>query len=82
MAARSPPQGDWSSVIAASAFAEEGARQWWWEKQVSKPAVSKTPHEVVNALEGYNPRGSALPGRTPAEAPPHRPKDPGRRMSH
>ena len=29
MAARSHPQGDWSSVIAASAFAEEGARQWW-----------------------------------------------------
>ena len=47
-------------VIAASAYAEEGARQQWWERQVCKPAASRAPHQVVNALEGFTPRGAGV----------------------
>ena len=60
MAAEAPPHGDWSHVIAASAYSEEGARQWWWDKHVSKPAGQDRPHSLLNALEGYLPRGASL----------------------
>ena len=60
MGAEFPPGGDWSLVIAGSAYSEEGSRQWWWDRHVVKPAATTTPHAVVNALEGYTPRGATL----------------------
>ena len=60
MASEAPPQGDWSHIIAASAYGEDGARQWWWYKHVSQPAGQDKPHTVLNALEGYTPRGASL----------------------
>ena len=60
MAFDAPPNGDWSTILAASAYGEEGARQQWWDRQVCKPAQTARPHALVNALEGYSPRGATL----------------------
>ena len=75
MAFQAPTNGDWSLIIASSAFGEEGSRQVWWDRQVCKPAQSPRPHAVVNALEGYSPRGATLsldgPGLEAVPTGPH-----------
>ena len=60
MAFESHPGGDWSTILVASAFWEDGSRQGWWTRQVVMPAQSPRPHCLVNALEGYTPRGATL----------------------
>ena len=66
MAYEVPPNSDWSVIIAASAFGEEGSRQVWWDRQVCKPALSPRPHALVSALEGYTPRGATLALEVPS----------------
>ena len=57
MAFQAPPGGDWSTIVAASAYGEDGARQQWWDRQVCKPAGTPRPHLLVNALDGVHPAG-------------------------
>ena len=73
MAFEAPPSGDWSTIVAASAYGEEGARQAWWDRQVCKPAGTSRPHQLVNALEGYTPRGATLTGDRGTSAAPSGP---------
>ena len=68
MAFESPPGGDWSTILVASAFWEDGSRQGWWTRQVVMPAQSPRPHSLANALEGYIPRGATLASDPPKAA--------------
>ena len=64
MAAEAPPGGDWSTIIAGSSYFEDGARQWWWDRHVCKPALEERPAAalaVVDALEGFTPAQQAPP---------------------
>ena len=75
MAAESPAGGDWSAIIAASSYFEEGARQWWWDKHVCKPALEERPAAalaVVDALEGWAPsvQSPPPPPRARGDEPP------------
>ena len=84
MASETPPGGDWSAIIAASSYFEEGLRQWWWDRHVCKPAVEGRPasaHAVVNALEGFTPRLAAgAPQQPPHAQPSPRDEQPSKRQ--
>ena len=60
MAFDSPPDGDWSALIATSSWGEGDSRQTWWDRHVVQPSCTPRPHATVNALEGYMPRGATL----------------------
>ena len=74
MSSESPAGGDWSTIIAGSSYFEDGARQWWWDRHVCKPALEEKPVAalaVVDALEGYRPAQQAPPpARARGEDPP------------
>ena len=68
MAAANPEQvadSDWSSILVASSWGESGTRQAWWDRHVIHPAAGGGL-QLVNALEGYSPRGASLAAAPPA----------------
>ena len=77
MADEAPPQGDWSVILAASAWGEDGKRQWWWDRHVIRPAATHRPQETINELEGYVPRGASLASSSTSSWPTSSPAAPG-----